>query len=211
MSLTVPVDARLRLVLATPGTGSYAVLEVPVTVRTVDTGAALVVTIAPPELSAVLAQPAPLADREHTLLWTNGEGLLELPVLLEQSALEWRLIGNGPLRHISHRQFTRLLRRLPITLDSFDDNGPLPPLHGTTLDISPGGALCSLAGGVPPVGSAVTLTFHLPDGNLAGSGIVVRHATVPDGRAAAVRFDEPDLVENALLHLDIARFLGGQG
>ena len=70
--------------------------------------------------------------------------------------------------------------------------------------------MCALDGEPPPLGDAVTVTFELPEHNLAGTGVVVRHETLPDGRdAAAVRFDEPELVDNALLHADIAQFLGG--
>jgi hypothetical protein len=212
--LALPADVRLRLVLAVAGRDDLAVLEVPTSVRAVETGSTLVVTVAPPELFELLGQPA-VADREHTLVWTNDDGLLELPVLLMRSDDEWRLTGNGPLRHLSHRQFDRVRRHVPVTLACCSEApGPEvgePELDGTTLDVSPGGALCTVAGGLPQLGSAVVITFHLPDANLAGTGVVVRHSALPDGSGAvAVRFDEPELVENTLLHLDIAQFLDGQ-
>jgi hypothetical protein len=209
----LPVEVRLRLVLTAAGRDDLGVLEVPTSVRAVETGAALVVTVTPPELFALLGRP-PLADREHTLVWTSDHGQLELPVLLTRSDDEWRLTGNGPLRQRSHRQFTRVRRHVPVTLACCtEEPGPQPDepeLDGTTLDVSPGGALCTMTGGLPELGSSVVITFHLPDDSLAGTGVVVRHTALPDGSGAvAVRFDEPELVENSLLHLDIAQFLDG--
>ena len=208
----LPADVRLRLVLAEAGGHRLGVLEVQTRVRTVEATADLVVTVAAPDLSAVLAPGVRPAEGEHTLTWPHEDGQLELPVLLDSSGDLWRLVGNGPTRHVSLRHFPRTHRDVPVVLSGCAPGAATGELRGMTVDISAGGALCALAGGPPDLGAAVTVTFELPEHNLAGTGVVVRHETLPDGRpAAAVRFDEPELVDNALMHVDIAQFLGGNG
>jgi hypothetical protein len=135
-------------------------------------------------------------DREHTLVWGDPQGQMEVPVMLGATNIEgtWLLEVSGPALLVQRRRFYRLDLQGAAWISRRGTHGPLgAPVDGQVVDVSEGGVQIACPVDVDfGLLSPVHIAVDVPGATFSADGVVVRRETLGSAVTLSVRFDDPE-------------------